>query len=127
MLGLRNLSIKKKLIAIITSTAAISLLLACAAFVSYEMATYRDSAAARLLTMAQMIEGTSTAALAFEDARAATETLNTLSRQPQIMEAALYGRDGSLLASYSRPLGPAVRRRGRFRRNCLGHFLPGPA
>ena len=99
----RNFSIQKKLIAIITMTAAIALLLACSAFMNYELETYRSTSAARLQTMAQMIEGTSTAALAFGDKRAAGETLATLRRQPQILEGGLYGRDGAPLASYLRP------------------------
>ena len=101
-----HLRIRTKLIAIITFTAGISLLLACLAFMSFEMVTYRSTAAVGLTTMAQMIGDASEAALAFGDPRAAQETLNTLRHQPHILEACLYARDGAHLASYSRDSHP---------------------
>lgn len=101
MRALRDLSIKKKLVAINTLTASIALVLATGAFAFYDLATFRESATADLMTLAHMIGGNSAAALTFADSQAAAETLNTLRPKSHILSAALYGRDGSALARYS--------------------------
>jgi signal transduction histidine kinase/CheY-like chemotaxis protein len=101
-LWLRRLSIKTKLIGMVMLASSVALLLACSAFLMYELNTYRDSAASDLNAIAQMIAGNSTAALAFADRNAAAETLNTLRGEAHIVEACIYRRDGVPLARYAR-------------------------
>jgi signal transduction histidine kinase/CheY-like chemotaxis protein len=98
----RDISIRKKLILILMLTSSVALLVACATFGAYELATYRRAAAAELSTMAQMIAVNSPAALAFNDPAAAQETLAALDAAPAIVAASIYGRDGNLFASYRR-------------------------
>jgi signal transduction histidine kinase/FixJ family two-component response regulator len=102
------LSLKRKIIGIVMLASGVALLLATSAFVSYELTTYRETAVVELATTAQMIANTSTAALAFSDTKAAAETLATLRGEARIVEAGIYRRDGTQLASYvsDRTSGP---------------------
>lgn len=102
MRSFQNLAIAKKLMGIITLAASVALLLAGTAFIIYELNTYRDAATNDLNTIAHMIAGTSTAALAFGDPTAATETLNTLRGESHIEAACIYRRNGRPLAKYVR-------------------------
>jgi signal transduction histidine kinase/DNA-binding response OmpR family regulator len=83
-------------------TSSVALLVACAAFGAYELAMYRRATATDLSTMAQMIAANSPAALAFDDTRAAEETLAALSAAPSIVAAGLYKKNGALFANYQR-------------------------
>ncbi len=99
---LQDLSIKKKLILIPMLTSSVALLVACAAFGAYELAMYRRATASDLSTMAQMIAVNSPAALAFDDPRAAEETLAALSAASSIVAAGIYKQNGAPFASYIR-------------------------
>lgn len=66
----------------------------------YDLTSHRASAQQELTTTAQMIAGISTAALAFGDAQAATETLANLRAHPHIEAACIYRASGVRLAAY---------------------------
>jgi two-component system, sensor histidine kinase len=96
----RNLSIRRKLIAILLLTNSIVLALVSAAFVLNEAAMFRTGARAELAALAEILGNNTSAAVAFNDRTAATETLSGLRAKPQIMAAFVMQKDGSLLASY---------------------------
>ena len=66
----RDLSIKWKLTWIILGTSTATLLLACAAFVGYELSTFQDRMVQEISTLAGVIGENSKAALTFQDPEA---------------------------------------------------------
>jgi signal transduction histidine kinase len=98
----RGRSIKRKLSLIIMSTTGVALTLVCAAFVTYEVITFRDGMVRELSTLADIIGANSTAALVFNDPRAAEETLAALNAERHIVCAYIFAKDGALFAEYSR-------------------------
>lgn len=98
----RDLPIKRKLMLIMMVTSSVVLLLACAAFVTYELVLFRRTMVRDLSTLAGIIGSNSTAALAFNDQRSAEETLAALRAEPHIVSACLYARDGRVFARYLR-------------------------
>src|ERR1051325_6838465 len=94
----QNASIQRKQTWIIMLTSSTALLLACAAFVLYEVITFRNEATRNLATLAEIIANNSTAALDFNYEPAAGETLSALRAEPNIVTACLYDREGRLFA-----------------------------
>jgi signal transduction histidine kinase/ActR/RegA family two-component response regulator/uncharacterized membrane protein affecting hemolysin expression len=101
MAGLQDISIKRKLTAIIMIASTVALLLVSAGFVTYELVTFRRTMARDLSTLAGIIGNESTSALSFKDQDRAKEILGGLSAEKHIVAAALYNNDGQLLASYA--------------------------
>src|SRR3982751_2263772 len=108
MTTLRNAPIKGKLTALTMLTSGVALLLACAAFVGYELMVFRAGIVDELSTTAAIVGDNSAAALAFDDPDSARQTLRSLKVHPHIIGAALYGRDGKLFASYRRAVDGAI-------------------
>ncbi|MBI3667942.1 MAG: response regulator, partial [Acidobacteria bacterium] len=102
MTPFRDLSIKWKLTHIIMLTSGLALLLACAAFILYEVVVFRDRTRNELSTVAEIIGANSTAALAFLDRHAAEETLTALRADNRVLAAAIYSKNGALFARYAR-------------------------
>ncbi|HZU41380.1 MAG TPA: response regulator [Terriglobales bacterium] len=99
---LRNCSIRRKLILIIMATSSTVLLLASAALVSYDLLTFRAAMIRDVATLADVIGGNCTAALAFRDPQAAEDVLSALRAEPNVTAAAIYTRDKELFAHYQR-------------------------
>ncbi len=59
-----------------------ALLLACAAFIGYDMVTFRATIVRNLSTQAQIIGSNSASALLFDDPQAAETTLSALEPPP---------------------------------------------
>jgi len=97
---LNNLSIRRKLIALLLLTNFIVLALVASAFVVNEATMFRTGARAELAALAEIIGNNTSAAVAFNDRVAAGDTLSGLRAKPQIMAAFVMLRDGSVLASY---------------------------
>jgi signal transduction histidine kinase/CheY-like chemotaxis protein len=95
-------SIKRKVVLITMITSSATLLLAGATYVTYDLITFRHAMTRDLVILAQIIGGNSTGALAFDDDRMAKQTLASLSAEPHIVAACLYGKDGRLFATYDR-------------------------
>jgi signal transduction histidine kinase/DNA-binding response OmpR family regulator len=87
---------------------ATALMLASAAFVAYELITFRGTMVRALSAQAAIIAHQSTSALVFHDPESATATLTALGADPHVVSAALYGRDGTLFASYARAGAPVA-------------------
>jgi len=97
---LHNLSIRRKLIALLLLTNFIVLALVASAFVVNEATMFRTGARAELAALAEIIGNNTSAAVAFNDRVAATETLSGLRAKPQIRAAFVLLKDGSVLAGY---------------------------
>jgi signal transduction histidine kinase/DNA-binding response OmpR family regulator/HPt (histidine-containing phosphotransfer) domain-containing protein len=100
MQRLKNLSIRRKLIALLLLTNFIVLLLVASAFVVNEATMFRTGARAELAALAEIIGNNTSAAVAFNDRVAAGETLSGLRAKPPIRAALVLLKDGSVLASY---------------------------
>src|SRR5258706_10439183 len=100
--SLQNVPIKRKLTIIIMATSCLALILACAAFVTYEQMTFRRTMVRDLSITAQIIGDNSAAALSFNDINSAELTLHSLSAQARITGAAVYNREGKLFVRYQR-------------------------
>lgn len=79
---------------------SVALLLVSGGFVGYEHNTRRHAMVDELSTLAEMIGNESTAALTYGDKDNATELLGALTAKKHISAAALYDKNGALLASY---------------------------
>jgi two-component system sensor histidine kinase/response regulator len=99
---LRDMSIRRKLTVIILSITTVSLLLACAVLIGYDLVMYRRAMVRNVSTLADMVADNSTAALTFHDAEAAKDVLRSLRTQPHITAACLYTPEGQSFAIYVR-------------------------
>ena len=79
-----------------------ALLLACTAFIAYDMVTFRANMFRNLSTQAQIIGANTASALLFNDPQSAENTLSALKASPEIVSASIYTPDGKLFATYSR-------------------------
>src|SRR3989442_11227546 len=95
----RDWPIKRKLTAILLLISGLVLVLTSAAFVTYEVVTYRQTIRTHLATPSRILSANSTAALPFPNEADATELLGALQDDPHMAAAALYGRDGRGLAT----------------------------
>ena len=102
MWSFEDLPIKRKLMLVIMLTSLTALLLACAGFALYELVTVRRLMVADLTTLADVIGATSTAALIFEDTKAAKEFLGALKTKRHIVTACFYTKHGHFFVGYSR-------------------------
>jgi PAS domain S-box-containing protein len=93
-------SIRRKLLAAIMGTSLTVLALTCVAFISYEVITFRKNMVRGLTTRAEIIAANSTAALAFHNEADATEVLSAFKKDPRMVAACLYDKDGKILAKY---------------------------
>jgi len=101
MSPLRDWPIKRKLTAILLLISGLVLVLTSAAFVTYQVVTFRGTMQSHLATRSRILAANSTAALAFANEADATEILAALKYDPHMVAAALYNQDGRVLATYS--------------------------
>src|SRR5437870_5745488 len=100
-MSLRDWPIKRKLTAILLLISGLVLVLTSAAFVTYQVVTFRRTIQSHLATRSRVLAANSTAALAFANEADATEILAALQYDPHMVAAALYNQDGRVLATYS--------------------------
>src|SRR5579862_4895594 len=108
-MNLPGRSIKSKIMLITTLTSTVGLVLASLGFLAYDLLAFRRLLSRDLLTHAEIIGANCTAAVSFEDQKAATEALGALGAKKEIMAAGIYLPDGRLFAQYARAdasLGP---------------------
>ncbi|PYO87503.1 MAG: histidine kinase [Gemmatimonadetes bacterium] len=99
-MSMRDWRIKRKLTAILLLISGLVLSLTSAAFVTYEVVTNRETIKIHLATRSRILAANSTAALAFANETDAKEMLAALRFDPHMVAAALYDRDGRVLATY---------------------------
>jgi len=102
MTVLRNMTIRHKLTLIIMLTCISALLLAGIVLVVWGQVTFRRNMVRQLSIQAQMTAENCKAALAFEDATDAEETLKALSAEPSIIFAQVNTKSGEHFANYYR-------------------------
>lgn len=82
-----------------------ALLLACAAFITYDLVSFRDSIVHNLSIQAQVAGSNSVSALLFNDPQSAENTLSALKAAPNVVSAGIYTLDGRAFATYRRDGG----------------------
>src|SRR5436305_4504536 len=87
---------------IIMLSSAMALLIACGAFAIYERTAMRQTRLHELVVLADVIGSNSTAALSFNDSRAADEILDALRWDERVTSARIYTRQGAVFATYIR-------------------------
>ncbi len=102
---LRNIPIRTKVTAMIALASTGVLVLALAVVMTKDYLNLRGDQLDQLTTLARVVGGNSTAAVAFDDRDAAAESLRTLSTTPQIKYAFIWSKD-HVMASFTRSGGP---------------------
>ena len=85
-----NLSLAKKLTAIGIATSTASVVVASVLIVAYDVSSARDRLGRDAGLLADVVGENSTAALAFGDAKGATETLSAVAVNTHIVSAAIF-------------------------------------
>src|ERR1700732_1735790 len=102
MLRVANRSITKKLTRMNMLVSGAALLIACVAFVAYDLVTFRQAMVYTLSIQAQMAGSNSVSPLLFNDPQAADNTLSALKAAPNVISAGIYTLDGRSFAGYWR-------------------------
>ena len=105
MLRARHYSIATKLTRMNMLVSGAALLLACAAFITYDLVSFRDGMVHNLSIQAQVAGSNSVSALLFSDPHSAENTLSALNGAPNIVSAGIYTLDGRSFATYRRDGG----------------------
>jgi signal transduction histidine kinase/CheY-like chemotaxis protein len=87
---------------LILASMSLALLVASTVFMLLEVATLRRDTGAQVALTGQMVGASATAALLFEDESRARGILEGLRTDPRVVAAALYTRNGKILARYAR-------------------------
>lgn len=96
------LSIRSKLTAVILAGVLLPLGVGLGIVATYELRTQRENLLSETRVVAQLASEYSASAMAFEDRRAAEESLNTLAGRDDIMFAALYDEQGVRFVDWRR-------------------------
>ncbi len=104
----RDLPIRQKLLATVALSAALGLLLNLMLFAAADLRSKQGATQSQLSGMAQILADSSTAALRFDDAQAATAALAGLRARPEITAATITHRDGRVLARFPSAPGTAA-------------------
>jgi methyl-accepting chemotaxis protein len=102
LLRYRDATIRQKLILTVMITAGLALLLACSAFITYDVITQRRALATRVQTMAEILAIHTGPALTFSDEDAAEETLAALGAERDVLSACLFDAYGEPFARFVR-------------------------
>lgn len=98
----RHTPIKRKLTLITMLTSGAALLLACLGFVVHEQVTFRRTMLIDMTVLADMFDDNVAPGLTFGDPRSIEQTLRSLDAHPRIVTAAVYNKEGSVVARYDR-------------------------
>jgi len=98
--GLKDMSLKRKIVIIAMVSTSLSLLAACLVLVLNEWITFPKVMERNLSGLARIVGDNSTAALSFNDDKTAREVLATLGSNPHILSAYLYDGKNRLVAQY---------------------------
>jgi PAS domain S-box-containing protein len=98
----RKISIRRKQVLIIMLTTTVALLLACSAFVFYDIVDFHAELVERISGIAQVIADHSTASLDFSDPKTAEQTLDALRTESEVVTGCIYDRDGHVFAEFAR-------------------------
>ncbi|MBX3621681.1 MAG: response regulator [Rhizobacter sp.] len=93
-------SLQRKLVGVVLITTLVSLLVALAAMIAYDLRAYHQGWVGDMAAQAQLMGQTVAPALTFDDPRVATDTLALLRSRPQVRAGAVYDEAGRLFAVY---------------------------
>ncbi|MGB6544801.1 MAG: PAS domain S-box protein [Candidatus Acidiferrales bacterium] len=93
-------TIRTKLSLVVMAITCGSLLVAGAAFISYDIYSFRGASVRDVQTLARVVASSSTAALAFDDPQAARDVLTQLHYREHVAAACLYDAADKPVASY---------------------------
>src|SRR5581483_10420123 len=99
---LEGTSLKRKQTLVIMLVTGVALVLACAAFATYDVLTFRKTMISKVVTLAEIVGDNSAAAIDFQDSKSAEETLAQLKDDPYVMGAGIYDTHGKIFATYDR-------------------------
>src|SRR6267143_1485106 len=102
MLRIRNYSIAAKLTIMNMLVSGAALVIACLAFVAYDLISFRQNMIHNLSIQAQMAGSNSVSPLLFNDPQAAENTLSALRAARSVVSAGIYTLDGRPFATYWR-------------------------
>ncbi len=102
LFDLQRLSIKRRLMVIMTITAVLALLLASAAFFVYNYNSFREKLIQDQGTLSDTLKATVTNALVFNDHELASQILAGLEMQPNVITAAVYDDEHQKVAEFVR-------------------------
>ncbi len=94
----RDVSIRTKLILMISASALLALLMVTSAITFNEYVTRKQQTELELSSLADLISWNSSPALAFMDVKAASETLKALQTRSDIVAAFLYNRENEVFS-----------------------------
>jgi two-component system, sensor histidine kinase and response regulator len=97
-----DLSIRRKLTVLFMAVSGFTALAISAPIVTYDVLTFKHTAAQNLAVLGDVLAGNSTAALTFRDAESGREILGALRAEPDVIAACIYTSDGRPFAKYSR-------------------------
>ena len=101
-------TLRAKLIALVMLTTLSALAVALAAMVAYNLRAYHKAGIDDLNTQAQLLGQTIAPALAFDDPKMASDTVNLLRLRPQVRAAVVYGATGKVFANYAAAASESV-------------------
>jgi two-component system sensor histidine kinase/response regulator len=105
----RRQSVARKLTATALTISGLTLVAASTVFATYDYINSRSRLVRDVTMLADIVGTNSTAALTFKDAAAAAETLRATAVNEHVIDAQLFTRDGTLLATFRRPGMPSSR------------------
>ena len=97
-----GLSLRRKLMLMMTFTTVVVVVIAFGAFLAYDHFASKAQLAGNISSIADVVSAQSAASVANLDTRAALETLRTLRLHPNVVSASLFTSKGDLLADYWR-------------------------
>jgi len=108
MRAFSHLPVRQRFTVITMIASGVALLLAGAAFTTYEVIVFRDTLVKQLGRTALILGENSSAALSFRDPVSATQTLRSLANDPHIVVGAIYDERGAVFATYRSAAAPAA-------------------
>ncbi|MCX5637213.1 MAG: PAS domain S-box protein [Planctomycetota bacterium] len=114
---IQNISIKHKLILITMLTCVAALLSAAAGFIVWEWTDFRRTMVQNLSTQAEMLADNCKAALSFQVAKDAEETLRALHVEPSVVFGCVYTKNNKFFATYYRDFADAKVHPSKFMEN----------
>lgn len=104
---LQNLSIKRKMTAILLLTTGIALVSASVVLVAYEVLSFRKMMVRQYSMLAEITGRNCAVYMPINEPRGAEDVLANLASDQQIVSACIYGQDGAMWARYPQQLAEA--------------------
>lgn len=100
---IRLRSIRKKLVAVVLLSTLAALVVSISALIAYDLHAYHRALLSDMATQAELMGRMTSAALAFDDRKLATDNLALLRIRPSVEAGAIYTAQGNLFAAYQAP------------------------